>query len=300
MPDELLLPFGQLVEKYNLTAALPVIWTFASGVGDFANTPSLYVFTNFGAAVVQSLLTGGLIVPASHNNSALYGAAQTYLGSDVLLNSQVSVAKRGTKSVKLVVRTPHGAKLIKAKKLLVTIPPTKDNLTPFGLSAQEKSIFGKWHWENWYVAIFKGSGLPSNYNIVNAKPKPSALWTPKPSFVWRYTSTGIRDLYTVNVVGRSTLSKQGAKGLIRAGLESFKKAGTFATKSIEFVAWAKHAPLQLSVSAKELKGGFYGELYSLQGKKSTWYTGAAWAPDYTSILWVFTEATILPGLLAGL
>lgn len=300
VPEELSMPFGQLVKKYNLTAALPVIWTFASGVGDFENVPSIYVFYNFGAAVVQSVLTGTLIVPSSHNNSMLYAAALEYLASDTLLNSMVSHASRDDKGVKLVVKTPTGTKLIKAKKLLVTIPPTEQNMYPFGLGNREKSIFAKWRWENWYVAIFKGSGLPANLTLVNSRPNPGSLYTPKPNFVGSYTFTGIGDLYSTTVVGKRDLSAKGAKDLIRAGLRNINTAGTYATKRIDFVAWAKHAPLQLEVSAKELVCGFYKELYSLQGRKSTWYTGAAWAPDYTSILWVFTEATILPGLLAGL
>ncbi|KAM6505477.1 hypothetical protein FSOLCH5_014691 [Fusarium solani] len=300
VPEELSMPFGQLVEKYNLTAALPVIWTFASGVGDFANVPSFYVFYNFGAAVVQSLLAGTLFIPSSHNNSMLYAAAQDYLVSDTMLNSIVSLANRDDKGVKLVVKTPTGTKLVKAKNLLVAIPPTLQNMYPFDLDDGEKALFAKWHWENWYVAIFKGSGLPANLSLVNSRPSPGSLYAPTPNFVWRYTFTGIRDLYATQVVGKSDLSAQDAKGLIRAGLRNINTAGTYATKRIDFVAWAEHAPLQLAVSAKELVCGFYKELYALQGRKSTWYTGAAWAPDYTSILWVFTEETILPGVIAGL
>ncbi|KAH6869194.1 FAD dependent oxidoreductase [Thelonectria olida] len=300
VPDELSMPFGQLVEKYNLTAALPVIWNFASGVGDFANVPSFYVFYNFGAAVVQGLLTGTLLVPDSHNNSQLYAAAQEHLASDVLLNSVVSNAHRDDKGVKLVVKTPTGTKLVKAKKLLVTIPPTGRNMHPFDLDHKEKALFAKWKWENWYVAIFKGSGLPANLTLVNTRPNPRSLYAPTPNFVWTYTFTGIRDLYATQVVGKPNLSLQGAKDLIRAGLRNINAAGTYATKRIDFVAWAQHAPLQLAVSAKELVCGFYKELYALQGRKSTWYTGAAWALDYTSILWVFTEETILPGVIAGL
>ncbi|KAM6524428.1 hypothetical protein FSOLCH5_005030 [Fusarium solani] len=300
VPEELSMPFSQLVEKYNLTAALPVIWTFASGVSDFANVPSFYVFYNFGAAVVQSLLAGTLFVPSSHNNSMLYAAAQEYLASGTMLNSMVLLANRDDKGVKLVVKSPMGTKLVKAKKLLVTIPPTLQNMYPFDLDDGEKILFAKWHWENWYVALFNGSGLPANLTLVNSRPNPGSLYAPTPNFVWRYTFTGIRDLYATQVVGKSDLSAQGAKDLIRAGLRNINTAGTYATKRIDFVAWAKHAPLQLAVSAKELVCGFYKELYALQGRKSTWYTGAAWAPDYTSILWVFTEETILPGVIAGL
>jgi hypothetical protein len=47
---------------------------------------------------------------------------------------------------KIVVRTPIGHKLIKAKKLLITIPPILDNLRPLGLDECERDVFSQWQY----------------------------------------------------------------------------------------------------------------------------------------------------------
>jgi len=56
--------------------------------------------------------------------------------------------------------------------------------------------------------------------------------------------------------------------------------------------------LQLHVSAEAVKAGFYKDLYALQGQYGTYWTGNAWASDYSPLLWAFTETRVLPGLLA--
>jgi hypothetical protein len=46
-----------------------------------------------------------------------------------------------------------------------------------------------------------------------------------------------------------------------------------------------------------IEAGFYTKLYALQGQRSTFYTGAAWNAQDSSMLWVFTEA-LLPAIAA--
>jgi hypothetical protein len=48
-------------------------------------------------------------------------------------------------------------------------------------------------------------------------------------------------------------------------------------------------------STEELGKGFCKKLYALQGRRNTFYTGHAWAGDYSSMLWQFTK-----GILAGM
>jgi hypothetical protein len=78
-----------------------------------------------------------------------------------------------------------------------------------------------------------------------------------------------------------------------------------------------HRPFGLSVGAEALGKGFYKDLYSLQGKKRTWWTGAAWVlsflfrfqyfpPDEnprwhaydSSLIWRFREE-LLPNITAA-
>ena len=302
VPEDLALPFGQFVAKYSLQAALPLIWGFVNAVGDVLNTPTLNVLLNFHAVHVQQLATGGFFAPTSHNNSQLYAAVQSSLGADVLLNSKVSVSDRQPTGVRFVVKgRDNKEKLVKVKRLLVTIPPTKSNLYPFDLDAAESAVFSQWQWSNVQVGLFRGAQLPDGLTLINTSPdgSPASYNLPKPPFVWQHSFTGLPGLYSTFVVGPPDFGVHNAKQLVRDSLKNIGDAGTFNTKRIDFEAFSDHSPIQLRPSAADLQAGFYSRLYALQGLRNTFYTGSAWTSDMSSILWVFTE-TILPGLLAGL
>lgn len=56
--EDLLTPFGEFVEKYNIQAAVPLAEMFAHGVGDLLKSPSIYVFQNFGLPQLAMLRNG--------------------------------------------------------------------------------------------------------------------------------------------------------------------------------------------------------------------------------------------------
>jgi hypothetical protein len=58
--------------------------------------------------------------------------------------------------------------------------------------------------------------------------------------------------------------------------------------------------MHLRVSPEDLAGGFIGRKYALQGRSSTFYTGAAWSAQFTTILWEYNDKYVLPRLLASL
>ncbi|KAK3209479.1 hypothetical protein GRF29_69g1981527 [Pseudopithomyces chartarum] len=124
VPEDLIMPFGKFAKKYKIEAALPTMFQYNAGVGDLLTVPTVENMRTWGLSLV-SALQGGFLTTARHNNSELYGKAQNELNTakSVLLNSQVVYAERNTTGVQLVVTTPTGTKLIKAKRLLITIPP---------------------------------------------------------------------------------------------------------------------------------------------------------------------------------
>jgi len=258
---------------------------------------------NFGASHIQALQSGGFFIPSSHNNSQLYAAVQASLADSLVLGSKICVSSRDNTGVTLVTKGPNNTKkLIKAKRLLVTIPPTRDNMYPFDLNANEKTLFSKWQWQNIFAGVLANHGLPDGLDIVNTSPdaSPAAYNLPKTPFVWQYVFSGVPGLYKTQVVGGPDLNMHRAKELVRSGVDAIGAGGSLGpTKHLDFAAFADHSVSQLRPSAADLAAGFYQQLYGLQGKRSTFYTGAAWATDYTTHLWVFTE-TVLPGLLAGL
>ncbi|GJC83373.1 beta-cyclopiazonate dehydrogenase [Colletotrichum liriopes] len=292
VPEDLLLPFGQFVEKYNLTDVVQVVWIFAHGVGNLLETPTLYVLQNFGQPHLLGLSAGYLYAPGG--NQQVFDKAGAFLGSDVLYSSVVVTSKRTDDGVTAVVATANGRKLIKAKKLLLTIPPTVENLAPFDLDDSEISVFKQWQDVPYYVGVVSQSGLPDLTNFLNVDiTAPDAL--PQTPFVWRLETVGVPGYQTVKVVGEPDSSK--AQGLVS---DAIRKVGastnaTFTTGG-DFSAWEQHANLQLHVSPEAVKAGFYRDLYALQGKRSTYYTGNAWCSDYSPLLWAFTETRILPSL----
>ncbi|WYZ42362.1 hypothetical protein EsH8_VI_000061 [Colletotrichum jinshuiense] len=290
VPEDLLLPFGQFVEKYNLSEVVQVVWIFAHGVGNLLETPTLYVLQNFGQAHLLGLSAGYLYAPGG--NQQVYDKAGAFLGNDVLYSSTVVASKRADDGVKAVVATANGRKLIKAKKLLITIPPTTENLAPFDLDDSETSVFEQWQDIPYYVGVVSNTGLPDQTNFLNVDvTAPAAL--PQKPFVWRLETVGVPGYQTVKVIGEPDSSK--AQGLVTDAISRIGPSfnGT-ATSGGEFSAWEQHTDLQLHVSPEAIKAGFYRDLYALQGKRSTYYTGNAWCSDYSPLLWAFTEKRVLP------
>jgi hypothetical protein len=73
--------------------------------------------------------------------------------------------------------------------------------------------------------------------------------------------------------------------------------GTVPGGELDWVAFRDHGPMHSGVSAQELKSGWMGRFYALQGRHSTWYTGAAWASPFQTELWEFNER-LLPMMFA--
>lgn len=98
-------------------------------------------------------------------------------------------------------------------------------------------------------------------------------------------------------MGDDKFSADDAKKMIADDLGRIRGEGTALIGKVPTIdAFASHSPLQLHPSPESLEAGFYKKLYSLQGHRNTFYTGHAWAGDYSSVLWQFTER-ILPSMI---
>lgn len=60
-------------------------------------------------------------------------------------------------------------------------------------------------------------------------------------------------------------------------------------KTLKVVQWSDHGPGDFGVSAAEMRAGWMADMYGLQGKRSTWFTGNAIAIDFSPILWKFND-----------
>jgi len=312
IPDDLLLPFRDFVAKYNLTAALPLMFEATSvGVSDVLDQLTIWVMQAFGSTMAAAI-TGqlGSFVPASHNNQELYDSISKLLGNDVLYQSVVERSARSASGVQLMVRGLDGdtTTTIHAKRLLIAIEPTEDNMLPFDMDANENGVWRKWDYSRLYVGIVTHSSLPINGSLINT---PSSVQAgdiygsiPKYPLNARYDYSGAPSkLFETIMVGGRDFTAAEAKKKVTDGVANMIRTGCLPApqhgEDVDFVAFEEHGPMHLRVSAEHLKAGFIQDLYSLQGQRSTFYTGAAFSVQFTTSLWQFTD-TVLPKLVEGI
>ena len=107
-----------------------------------------------------------------YSNSELYKRAFKLLGSDVMLSSHVTNAQRNDQGVKLVVKNADGScKLVKAKKLLFTPPPSLKNLAPFNLDSKEKAPLSTWTGTWSFGSVARIPSIPVNSSVFYYSPE---------------------------------------------------------------------------------------------------------------------------------
>ncbi|KAI7347205.1 hypothetical protein KC336_g22764 [Hortaea werneckii] len=75
VPEDLLLPWGDFIRKYDLGAIAFAVYSYNQGMGNVLAQPTLYVLKYFTASTAIGASTGGFVTTAHHNNQALYDRA---------------------------------------------------------------------------------------------------------------------------------------------------------------------------------------------------------------------------------
>ncbi|MCP2265801.1 FAD-dependent oxidoreductase [Promicromonospora thailandica] len=292
VPTDLLLPFGEFVRRYDLDAVVPTVFQFGQGLGDLLRQPTLYVMKNFGSDILRNLQIG-FVSTSRRDNSELYRKARTELGDDVLLNSRVvSTDRDGARHATVRVDTPAGRRTIRARKVLVTIPPLLGNLDGFDLDGLERHLFGQFRNSAYYTGVLRDSGIPDSLQVrYIGLDTPHHL--PELPGVYNIAPTGIPGLHNVKFGSPVALSERAVQAEIRASVRRLGEAGTLPATPPELATFASHTPFELTVSAEAVRAGFYRRLGSLQGRNRTFYSGAAFHTHDSSLIWQFTE-TLLP------
>lgn len=323
IPEELLIPFGEFVARHGIEAALPTIFqiTGMGMAGNMLKLPTLYMMQAFGAPMIMALrpATGLGFVPASRNNSQLYGNIGSLLGDDVLYSSRVEQADRPTcptppsceaysRGVRLVVRRADGSKvLVKAKRLIVAFEPTLPALEGLEVDNKEQAVFGRWKSSRVYAGIVTHPALPAAVSIINT-PAESApdnyLVDHQGPYVVRYEHYGApSNLYRALMMGNDSFTAEQAKALTQTSFDKLVASGVVPANAtdqpVTFKAFADHRQMHLYFSREELKAGSIQQQYALQGYRLTYYTGAAWTAQFTNAVWTFTDG-ILPKVVEGL
>ncbi|EFY85924.1 FAD dependent oxidoreductase, putative [Metarhizium acridum CQMa 102] len=306
IPGDLLVPFGDFVSKHGLDNAMPLIYqTTGLGLGNITNAITLFALQAFGASMARSALgLQGAFVPASGRNQDLYDAVATVLGSDVLYASTVVSTLRTKLGVIVTVKHLKSGRLtyIAARALLIAIEPTEDNTGPFSLDPEEKRTLSKFTYTREYTGIIDNTALAANTSYFslpsNAAPN-NYLSYPGPPFTARIDCMGSGHYFRVTVIGDDKLDDQGAKALVERDFKTLLNAHVLRgsrPEKVHWVAFSTHGPMHARVSVDHVQRGFFQKLYTLQGRRSTWWTGGAWSVNFQSTLWQYDDI-IMPMML---
>ncbi|KAJ6033806.1 hypothetical protein N7444_011577 [Penicillium canescens] len=300
IPEDLLLNFGDFARKYEIEAAVPTIWDISAvGLGQLETQPTFYVMQSFPAPLAR-VYTGKArtLYVASHRNQEIYDRVSETLGDDVLYSSTVVNAKRTPNGVSIIAKGTDGHQTeIRAKRLLIAIPPTVPNLSPFKLDKRNSTAYTQA-----YAGGVVASNLPLNTTIINSAPR-NWLGLPDLSLLQWYKNLDSPDRYhKVMMFGNETLDSDGSKALVEQSYRQLVGAGSLpeaSGKGLEWLHFQYHGSVNIRASLEDLKAGFIQEMYSLQGHLSTWYTGAAWSAQLHTPTWAFSDS-VIPRLVEGL
>lgn len=303
VPADLLLTFGAFVKKYKLEDGVSLFASYGQGFGDILNLPTLYIVKYFSPDLLADFQLGSLST-TRNDNSELYEKAQAELGKDALLSSSVIGIDRSNPSrVKLLVKTPTGKKLIRAKKIISTIPPVLNNLHGFDLDKDELSIFKRFRAHGYYVGVLNNSGIPDNLNLNNIGAKtPYNLPVLPAAYGISPTRAPGQHLFQFGTKTNQVLSNDEVKAEIVASLNRLRAAGTLPKSSGAtpgYSIFSNHSPYEVYVSAAQISKAFYSKLFALQGKKNTFWTGAAFVTHDSTMIWEYTE-TLIAKIVASL
>lgn len=333
IPEDLLMPFGAFLQKYNLQSLAYIVYSYQQGLANVLAQTTLYLIRFFDRKYniyisefppkknlsgerrslnltiyfsvhvvqqVQDIANSAFMVNGLQNNQALYDAVATELGTSVLLNTQATKIVRTDNAVLLAAKSANTDYQITAKKLLIAIPPTPEKLQFLDLHDDEFSIFSKLNASHYWNSIVLNSGLPPNLTLTNISPA-APLAIPSVPGVYTINMTPFPGVVSPLYGSDHALSDSEVQADILATIKRIRQGMNISvTTEPEFVEFNSHNPFHFTVSPEEILGGFYDRMEALQGQRKTWFTGAAWSKPASSAIWNFTEYQILPGLMEGL
>ncbi|KAK9358011.1 hypothetical protein V1504DRAFT_442467 [Lipomyces starkeyi] len=194
-------------------------------------------------------------------------------GSDLIRDLQLAISKDYAKI------------LIRAKKIVFTIPPKIYNLRSFDLDRTERTLFAQFGNSGYYTGLLRNTGISGNVTITNVGA--DTLYNlPALPGIYSLSQTGVPGLISVKYGSALGLPDDQVMADIISKVKLLHPAST-----PEFAIFSSHTTF-------ELTAGFYRKLCALQGHKRTWYTGAAFHTHDSSLLWEFTEE-LLPRIVAS-
>ncbi|KAK1140958.1 hypothetical protein N8T08_009704 [Aspergillus melleus] len=298
VPKDLLLPFEDFVKKHDMSSVVQSMGGL-NFLGDWLRHPALYVMKYLNMGFVTGWQKN-FLKPADRNNSSIYDAALDRLGeASVLLNSQVRQVDRKSDPERVYVEVQSGSEvqLIRAKTIIVAVPPLLPKLQGFDLSDREKRLFGQFRHTYCYTGVVRiNKDLPPNVCYIN-RASEDVFVSPRRPCVLTIRPSDVPKLYTLHIGSDTPLSEEGVRKEIHSSLRSFIMT------TPEILITGSHSPYQLTVSAQAIEQGFYDNLNGLQGDRRTYYIGAAFESHNSPQIWELTDQILqeqlLPSLASG-
>ncbi|CAM3790985.1 FAD-dependent oxidoreductase [Kibdelosporangium persicum] len=288
VPHELLAPFRDVMVKHGLSDMAPFLALHSQGRGDLFDQPAIYMMKYLNLPSVRATLTGTALTTSRRDNSELYEKITTHLGGDVLLDARLTAVQRDGAGVRVQAGTPQGPRTIRARKLVVTVPPLLGNLAPFDLDSTERAVFSRWRPGGYYTSVLRLPGVPQ-VPIQNISADTARFHMPSMPGIYILAPTGIPDIFIAYYGSAQPLPDAHVRADIVAALDRLQNTGVIPATRPRFEMFSSHAPFLISVSARDIANGFYRRLNALQGHNSTFYSGAAFHTNDSTLLWRFTE-----------
>ena len=297
VPEDLLMPFGDFLRKHSLEAFAYIAFIYDQGIANILAQPTLYVMKYQDQVQMRDLLTGSFVVNALQNNQLLYDRAAAEFGKKLYLSSYPTQVTRKHHHVEVEVSTPEGTKHIRARKLLVTIPP-KTTSQFLDLDENESTLFRQFNNSYYWNAILKNTGIPIGTTLSNVNPA-APLNIPAMPAPYIFFAAPVPGLHATYYSSPHNMSDDEIAADILKTLARVREGAGFPDpdQSPEIVALHKWSPFEMTVSPDAIRNAFYNDLMALQGKKNTWWTGATWMNQATATLWRYTEDKVLPHLV---
>ncbi|KAJ5675039.1 uncharacterized protein N7477_004973 [Penicillium maclennaniae] len=296
-PADLLLTWPEFVKKNNLSYGSAVGGlSWPATPGDPLDTTALAIF-NDGNHVELEEFAGAAIHSADNDNSEIYVNALAELKPHVLLESSIIAAQRGLtrkSGVQLVANTPSGKKLIKAKQLIIAMPPVLDNTKYFGLDQQEQAILSKLSGKYYYGGVVNNTGLEEGvaYTNVGVDRPYQVASLPGVVEIAPSASPGYY-FYWYNTVQAQTQAE--IESTARSTIKWLQTQNNAKTLEPNFVDFQDYSPFHLTPPIKDIAGGWYGKMKGLQGHRNTWYISSLFVVGSTQV-WNNTH-NMLPDII---
>ena len=293
VPEELLLPLGEFMERYGLQLGLSPFVVYLQGLGDADKIPTLYAMKKLSYEMINAIWFDSFVAPANGMDK-LYEAMEKELGSNVILkNTDLQSVKRLSDSEPTTIQFKHEgeSKHVDCGQVMIDMPPTESNLAPFHLPDSIGSHFAKFKAHSYWTTVVMIEGLPNDQGLQNVDTE-NPLNAIRLPGVYAILPMPFDNLYNVLFGSNEPMPEDEVKAQIKADIERLRKWTGQDVVVKQFVEFYDLTPFGLHVDSQQIKEQFYSMINSFQGKQSTWYIGAALSTNNIADVWFHTDVLI--------